>query len=245
MAGADNYRQWKNWNADKFGACSNEEALYFSRELNQAAVRQLEGASLIEIGFGNGNFASWATSRGCHYLGTEIDPTSVACAKACGIHAVGATLDLAQIAPAASQDAVVAFDVLEHLTHAEIIELLTSARSVLKPGGLLLLRFPSGDSPFARQIQYGDMTHKSVIGSSMVRQIAAMVQLDVVQVRRPEFPIMGMGAVRALRRAAVFSMQSVAAVFVRYAFHGGQRTIISPDMVAVLRKPAGSEQVPG
>lgn len=57
---------------------------------------------------------------------------------------------------------ITAFDLLEHFTRDEAIEFLKRVRNALKPGGVLILQLPNGDSPFAGAMAYGDMTHELI-----------------------------------------------------------------------------------
>ena len=50
---------------------------------------------------------------------------------------------------------------------------------------------PSGDSPFARSIQYSDVTHKTVIGTGIVRpQLAQHTGFGILQIRAPVLPVL-------------------------------------------------------
>lgn len=230
------YRDWKTWSENDFGHCDKIGTCYFERELARAGIHVGPDTSVLEVGFGNGTFAAWATARQADYTGTELDPVLVQRAGHHGWRAFPATLALDTLDLPRAPDCVVLFDVLEHLTIAEITELLTSARQVLADDGLLLARFPSGDSPFARPTQYGDITHQSILGSSAVQQLAAAAGMEVVQTRSPVLPVRGIGLRRALRRAPIIAARALVTPMIRLTFHNNHPTVITANMIAVLRK---------
>jgi cyclopropane fatty-acyl-phospholipid synthase-like methyltransferase len=124
----------------------------------------------VEIGFGNGHFAAWCNNQNITYSGLEIIEQLVTEGKSLGFN-VDMSAGNLQL-NANSIDLVVAFDVFEHFTWSELKEQLDMIHRWLKPGGLLVFRVPSGDSPFSRALQHGDITHKITIGSSLTKQLA-------------------------------------------------------------------------
>jgi SAM-dependent methyltransferase len=54
------------------------------------------------------------------------------------------------------------FDVIEHFTREEGLDLLDMVKGKLRPGGLLLLQLPNGDSPFAGAVFNNDLTHETL-----------------------------------------------------------------------------------
>ncbi|HRI64835.1 MAG TPA: class I SAM-dependent methyltransferase [Polyangium sp.] len=230
------YRTWKSWTPDAFGRYDDSEARYFEVELSQSGITSLAGKHLLEVGFGNGAFAAWAKNAGAHYRGTELDPDLVSLGRERGLDAFAATLDFSTICPDDSQDVVVMFDVLEHLTTDEIVTLLRSVARILKTGGRLIARFPSGDSPFARAIQHGDATHRTAIGTSMLSQLAQGSGLSVKQTRSPAFPLTGLGIKRFVRRAPIAALRMIVGRTINIAFHDGQNRVLTANIVAVLQK---------
>ena len=233
------YRHWKTWDDDAFGRCDPVEARYFDCEFARAGVAIERGTHVVEIGFGNGGFAAWANARECDYTGTELDPELIQRARQCGWRAFPATLALGELELPATPDCIVLLDVMEHLDIAGVVALLGSAARVLRAGGTVIARLPSGDSPFARPIQHGDITHRAILGSSAIRQLAAQAGLEVVQIRAPVLPLRGVGVRRWLRRAPLLAGRALASALVRTLFHDGQPTVIAANMVVVLRTPPG------
>ncbi|MFK7945207.1 MAG: class I SAM-dependent methyltransferase, partial [Paracoccaceae bacterium] len=210
--------------------------LYYTAELARSGVSG-RGLSVLEIGLGNGQFAAWCLARDHSYAGTEIDSELVDRAREAGLDAHVAPDSLTAIWPDETFDLVCAFDVLEHLTHDQIITMLGEIRSLLRPGGRVVARFPSGDSPFSLGMYNGDITHRSHLGWGAVRQICLEVGLEPVQIRHPVLPIKGLGLKRAIRRAMVAAMRWAIRGFVRQVYFGGTPRVVDPNMLIVLRKP--------
>jgi SAM-dependent methyltransferase len=235
----DQYRDWKCWDEAGFGQYDRLEAVYFAAELAKAGLVPTGEFSVLEIGFGNGHFAGWARAQGWRYAGTEQDPELVDRARAAGFSANGSGMPLDAMIGAGSLDLVMAFDVLEHLTFDEICALLNEVRRLLKTDGHFVARFPSGDSPFGRVIQHGDMTHRSIIGSGIAEQLARTTGFDVVQIRAPVLPIFGAGLIASLRRVIIRSLRALIRFFLQKIYFDNQPRVVEPNMVLVLR-PAGS-----
>ena len=171
------YSDWKDWHGEF--SPSDREARYFAAELSGIV---LAGKRMLEIGFGNGSFLAWAKAQGADVVGTEIDAPMVERARVKGFDAQPASL-VALAAAGQRFDLVVAFDVFEHWDKAELVENLKQIAALLRPGGLVLARFPNGQSPFGRVHQYGDLTHQTVLSASSVAQLARLTGFTLVRVR--------------------------------------------------------------
>jgi 2-polyprenyl-3-methyl-5-hydroxy-6-metoxy-1,4-benzoquinol methylase len=232
------YRDWKGWNAETFGAVDRASRRYFEAELAAEGIQSLGGLRVLEIGFGNGAFAAWARQSGAEYVGVEAIPELVAAARQAGIDAYQYSddLDLAHVSTE-SMGLIVAFDVFEHLALPDLHKMLSRCRDLLSPGGVLLARVPSGDSPFGRATQYGDLTHRLVLGSSAVRQIALNAGLEVKSVRSLAFPICGVGLVSGMRRLLVSAARHACHRFISLVLMGGGSPVLTPNMVFSFRRP--------
>jgi len=232
------YEGWKQWAKATFGIWSDLDAAYFSAELRRAGIESCEGLLIYEIGFGNGAFSGYVRSMGGEYFGSELNGALVERAREFGLNVFegGIKQALATGKPE-SFDAVVAFDVLEHLDVADIKSFLLDAGELLKPGGVVLARVPSGDSPFGRAIFHGDITHRTALGSSAVRQLASQTGFEVTDIGPPRLPILGLGPVRAIRRGGIRLAQTIIARFINLVFHDGQPRVITANLVFVLKKP--------
>ena len=233
----DGYQVWKSWDTQSFGACDAESAAYFASEVAACGLRNLTGARIMEIGFGNAEFAMWATSMGGHYTGFEAIPELVELGRTRGFDTFHADVAVIDVIAAESLDLVIAFDVFEHLEIEALRSLLCDAKLCLRRGGCLMARMPSGDSPFSRAVQHGDLTHRTVLGSSAMRQLAIGAGFEVVAIRAPSFPLRGSGWWSLARRAAIAVSRALIYPFISLVLMGGGNPVLSPNMLCVLRKP--------
>jgi SAM-dependent methyltransferase len=233
-----NYQPWKDWSSKKFGELTPANLVYFDRELCLSGASIMSIERVLEIGFGNGSFAAWAAERGVHqYLGTEQIIDLVVAARHCGIAAHSSDEPVDSFVAPDSLDLIVAFDVFEHIEIGDLRVLLGTLARCLKPGGLLVARVPSGDSPFSRAIQNGDLTHKTTLGSSSIRQLVESLPFEVMQIRGPAFPIRGLGFRKALKRGLVKVLRQLIYPFIKLILMGGMPSILEPNIVFVLKKP--------
>jgi predicted SAM-dependent methyltransferase len=232
-----NYRSFKNWNAESFGEINSNDRVYFNNEFDRIGITEFDSKKILELGFGNGSFASWAVQKDFNYVGVELISDLVKVAKERGFNVFDSLSPLEKIVASQSIDYVVAFDVFEHLNIKEIELKLIECFAILKSGGKLIGRVPSGDSPFSLSIQNGDMTHKSSLGSSMIRQLAMAIGFEVEVIRSPSLPIMGLGIKTLFRRLIIRIVRRLSYPFVINIFMGGGKLVLTPNLLFVLKKP--------
>jgi 2-polyprenyl-3-methyl-5-hydroxy-6-metoxy-1,4-benzoquinol methylase len=164
----EDYAKWKNWAGDGFMSYDANDAAYFFGELRGL---DLKGRHVLELGFGNGKFLAFARDRGATIAGTELLGNAVRAAEAAGLRVYRPDLSDAVTEAPRRYDLVVGFDVLEHLTYDEIHALFAQLDRLLRPGGLVLARFPNGASPLGCVSQNGDHTHRSVLSAMLLMQL--------------------------------------------------------------------------
>lgn len=219
-----------------FGVCDVASEAYYAAELRAAGLTDLRGLHILEIGFGNGAFAGWASRAGAKYFGTEVIPELVTKGRNAGFAVYDASRSIDSSIPEASIDVAVALDVFEHLDQHDLVEMLRSIRGLLRPGGMVIARVPSGDSPFSGAIQHGDLTHQTILGSSAVRQLAGETDFNVVCIRQPAFPLRGLGPRVLIRRLLVVAARRVVYPIVTHALMGGGKPVLTPNLVFVLTR---------
>ena len=84
-----------------------------------------------------------------------------------------------------SFDIVLAIDVLEHLTKAEVLEALAGIRRALRGRGVLIVRVPNAQSPFSGRFRYGDFTHQTSFTQHSIRQVLLASGFSEVSTFRP------------------------------------------------------------
>jgi SAM-dependent methyltransferase len=131
-------------------------------------------ARIVDLGCGHGALLHFARQAGyTNVSGIDGSPAQVAAAQRLGITGIrqGDVLATLKSEPEASYDAVVAYDVIEHLTKDELVDLTDAVRRVLKPGGRWILHAPNGLSPFAGVMRYGDLTHEQAFTPESLTQL--------------------------------------------------------------------------
>lgn len=131
-------------------------------------------ARILEVGCGHGALLHFARQAGyMNVSGVDGSTAQVEAAKRLGIPGVrhGELLDALKAEPEASLDAVVAYDVIEHLTKDELLDLTDAVHRALKPGGRWIIHAPNGLSPFAGVMRYGDLTHEQAFTPESLTQL--------------------------------------------------------------------------
>ena len=115
--------------------------------------------------------------------GIDVSPEQVAIARAAGLDRIreGDYRDVLAERPGLLA-AVVATDLLEHLTKPEVLDTFDRVAASLVPGGVFIARVPNAGSPFGGHIQHGDFTHESSYTARSVRQLAAAAGFGSVTV---------------------------------------------------------------
>jgi SAM-dependent methyltransferase len=113
------------------------------------AGRLAPGASIVDIGSGDGTQVRLLSQRGFVVTGVERDPRSVSLRESATPVFAGSAEALPDELARGSFDAVMFKQVLEHLV--EPVEALRHAAQLLKPGGVLFCEVPNHESAIARQ----------------------------------------------------------------------------------------------
>jgi len=145
--------------------------------LRRLVDRHLPGdrdAAIFDVGCGYGALLHFAAEAGYHNLrGVDGSPEQVATAADLGIPGVeqGDLLESLAALPAASQDAILALDVLEHFDKHELVRAVDAVHRALRPGGRWILHVPNAESPFFGAIRYGDLTHELAFTRESLAQL--------------------------------------------------------------------------
>ena len=130
------------------------------------------GAAILEIGCGGGELLAYLGRRGfSHAMGIDISAEQVALARGRGVRAEVADVFGFLGGRADAFGAILAVDVLEHLTRDELVELAPLLFTALRPGGRLLVQTANGAGLFPRQVIYGDLTHVTIFTPQSLAQL--------------------------------------------------------------------------
>jgi SAM-dependent methyltransferase len=227
-----NYSAFKGWGSEPVV----DDMDRFSRTIDK--LRLTAETSILEVGFGEGRFLDWARRRGYKVEGVEILPELVDYARMRG-HTVHLGTVQQSIESSPRFDLIAAFDVIEHLTAPEIIDLLRSADLLLKPNGKILLQFPNASSPFSALYQRGDLTHQSNLSVASLEQISRPRGWKVAQSfnARPT----SRHPLKCVKLWLAHSMRTFLEMIFSFAYYYGRNHPLDPIIIVVLeRVDAGS-----
>ena len=237
MNSHSHYADWKGWRDRPFGECPDDEALYFRAEVARPLGKAQ--ARILEIGFGNGGFLAWARSAGYECAGVEESPELVDKARRAGFQAFASVNELREKLGNPAFDAVVAFDVFEHIPLDRLESLFRDVRNLLPVGGLFVARFPNGDSPYGRAYQHGDPTHVTTLGQGIIVYLAKRSGFTVDRFKEPALPVLGVGPSRMVRRLMVRGLRAIHQLVIRYLWFSGEPVLLTANTVAWLRAEGG------
>jgi len=162
--------------------CSDVKQVRSGLKLSKPYLRRLvaqlfpedRNCKILDLGCGSGSLLLFLKQTG--YLntqGVEASPDQIEFARGLGVTSVVANDLLSFLRDTASEDynVVVAFDVLEHFSKEEVLELMDHAYRVLSPGGRLILHVPNAEGIFGSRIFWSDFTHEMAFTREGLRQL--------------------------------------------------------------------------
>jgi 2-polyprenyl-3-methyl-5-hydroxy-6-metoxy-1,4-benzoquinol methylase len=231
----DEYLNWKTWEDSQFGKLKKTKSAYFSAEIKRANKVFSKKSTVLEIGFGNGEFLNYARENDWDICGTEANKALVEIANKYGFNAKHSE-DLSLFEDS-TYDLIVAFDVLEHIPQERLPNFILDISRVLKNDGVFLARFPNGDSPFGLINQNGDATHLTTLGSNKIKYFAAKANMQVIFVGGEVQPIIGTSPKTFIHRAITLPIQMLLNLFVNLIFFPhGYVEFCSSNLTIILKR---------
>jgi len=232
------YVAWKNWGTKaELSKCTAYDSRYYSMEIARTGLTRIR--DVLEIGFGDGVFLAFARQQGWNVRGTEVNELLVAAAREGG-YAAELAADVSAFPPS-SFDLIVAFDVLEHIRQEDLAAFLMQIRDRLRDGGVLLARFPNGDSSFGLAHQNADITHVTAIGSGKIEYFAKTCGFSVLYMGAEAQPLIGGGLARSAYRLLAAPLRAAIVALTRLVFFPRTKLVLfAANMVVALGKPAHS-----
>ena len=230
----NDYESWKNWHSSNFGILSKNERAYFNAELKKVPPEFDAGSNVLEIGFGNGSFLKFCTEKSWNITGIEANKYLVDRANISGYHTY--CKDNLESFADDSYDLVVAFDVLEHIKKEDFCQFFIQVKRVLRNNGILLIRFPNGDSPLSMCIQNADLTHVHAIGSGKIYFISKKLNFSIIHFGGSAEPLMGSSLKIIAYRLFVLPFKFIVnKLILLFLFPNHIKDFSSINLVSVLR----------
>ncbi len=132
---------------------------------------------VLDLGCGCGELLLWYQSLGfTDVRGIDLSEEELQICRRRGLHNVqNKDIRSALKGHINTFELISAFNILEHLTKQEVVEVLTDIHSALRPGGRLIAVVPNAQSPLASQSRYWDYTHECSFTTNNWHQLAALV----------------------------------------------------------------------
>ncbi|HUR86517.1 MAG TPA: methyltransferase domain-containing protein [Solirubrobacteraceae bacterium] len=158
------------------------------REQQAAYLDAFAGAEwVLDLGCGRGEFLDALVARGIGCKGADMDESMVArCAEK------GLDVQLADAATYLrgldddSVPAIFAAQVVEHLSAAQLTELLSLVQAKLAPGGLAIFETVNGHNPAALKAFWTDTTHHHPLYPEVLLALARLAGFESGEVRFPQ-----------------------------------------------------------
>lgn len=135
-----------------------------------------KSSNLCDLACGSGEFLFYLHSLGYKNIyGVDLNQVEIEHARQMGVPNLecGNVLNYLQQRDA-QFDLISAFNLFEHLTKSEILDLLELIYRALKPGGRLIAVTPNGLSPFAGATRFWDFSHETSFTPASWRQISRL-----------------------------------------------------------------------
>ena len=195
-------------------------------------------AVIADLGCGSGALLGVAREAGYgNIMGWDRAPSQVALAAALGIEGVreGDLMEVAARIADGSLDAVIAFDVIEHLTREETLRLADDVRRVLRPGGRWIVHVPNGNSPFVGRVLHSDLTHERAYTRESLAQLAHATGFSAVS-SHEDAPA-AHGAISAMRWLGWQVVRTAIRLCIAVeSGDSGRGAVFSQNMIAVFVK---------
>jgi 2-polyprenyl-3-methyl-5-hydroxy-6-metoxy-1,4-benzoquinol methylase len=139
------------------------------------------GSSVLDLGCGQGALVRLLNDHGFVARGIDASSEQVALAQRIAPGAVEEA-DLFDFLTEDHPrfDAILAIDLLEHLTRSEVLRVLSWVGTALRTGGVFIARMPNAASPLGALYQFGDLTHETALSPRSFRQACAAAGLSDV-----------------------------------------------------------------
>lgn len=230
----EQYSAWRNWaTGPGFSGLRASYKSDYDAEISRTGLAHIN--DVIEIGFGNGEFLAYGQSKKWNIIGSELNSGLLERARKDGFKVLAAE-EFSSL-PNSSFDLIVAFDIFEHIPLDNIEGFLLALKEKLREGGVVLARFPNGDSPLGLPYQNGDPTHVSAYGVGRIRYYAQTCGYELRFVGGQAQPIFCGEIKQFIYRLAVVPVKALLEATLKILFFPKSKiTFFSPNLIAVLRK---------
>lgn len=192
-------------------------------------------SKILDIGCGDGGFVYWLGEFGfANVEGIDISAEQLEKARQLGVKnvkqadAIGFLKSKEKV-----YDVVFARDFLEHLTKAEILNVIENVRQSLKENGVFVIQTVNAENLLWGRLRYGDFTHELAFTSQSIEQVLRAVGFSEINI----FP----------QRPVIHGLKSFIRYFLWYIFelllklyllveNGISKGILTSDLIVRAKK---------
>lgn len=140
----------------------------------QAAIPDPNSGLVLDLGCGRGEWLNVLRQEGYQTLGVDSNPAMLQAARDQGLNVQQADLlEGLRLCDASSIAVLSAFQVVEHLPLAVVLEVFSEARRVMRPGGVLLLETPNPENLQVSSYSFWlDPTHQHPLPPPLLANLA-------------------------------------------------------------------------
>jgi 2-polyprenyl-3-methyl-5-hydroxy-6-metoxy-1,4-benzoquinol methylase len=172
-------------NADQLRKSHDKRACYY-RWYTRGWLPEDKSAPILDLACGAGQFVYFLRKEGYqNVVGVDVDSQQISMAAKLGLDCRAAEAGALLSASKETWALIGALDVLEHLTRAEMFELLELVAAHLAPGGRLILSVPNASSPQGLVTRYSDITHETAFTTTSMEEALFCHKLRVRAVLDP------------------------------------------------------------
>jgi 2-polyprenyl-3-methyl-5-hydroxy-6-metoxy-1,4-benzoquinol methylase len=214
----------------------HKQADFFSKEI-LPFFPDSKKCSILDIGAGNGSFLLACKQNGyTNCIGLDLSPEQVKIGQSFGINELleADALNWMKQNPG-KYDVVTAFDLVEHLTKDELMEMISAIVNSLKPGGIFIFRTPNLDCPLPNPYARGDFSHETFLNKHSATQLlyangfnSVSISEGLIQTNSPFKEMVRksfMGIYRICFKIKLFTLGYVSSDI-----------LITPNLIAVAKK---------
>lgn len=131
-------------------------------------------ARILDVGCGSGTLLYFLREAGYENVaGVDVSLEQIQHARQLGFASVRQADVFTFLATAAndSYEAVVALDIIEHLTKLELLQLADEVYRTLAPGGVWIIHAPNAEGFLGSRVRYADLTHEQAFTPASVEQL--------------------------------------------------------------------------
>jgi len=157
-------------------------------------------ARIIDLGCGYGSIVWWLQQAGfANTSGIDISEEQIETGQKLGISSI-VKADIKEYLQdkKTCYDVIIARDIIEHFTKAEIVDILSLCYESLTKKGIMIIQVPNAESPFGGRNRYGDFSHEVAFATNSISQLLRVIGFGEIEIH-PHEPILIVQPVALIR----------------------------------------------